>query len=809
MKNRFIKISIAVSALFFIAVFAFFVFGFYIIKDLPPIDLIENHKVAETTKIFDRTGEVLLYEIHGDEKRIVIPFSSIPDRVKQATVAIEDVNFYNHSAFDIKGIIRAFFKNLSSGQFAQGGSTITQQLVKNAFLSPEKTITRKIKELVLAIQLEQRVGKDKILELYLNQIPYGSNAYGIEAASQTFFEKSTGELNLAEAALIASLPKAPTFYSPWGQNREALFARQKNVLSKMYELNFISEKEKEEALKTELNFAKPSFGGIKAPHFVIMVQGYLINKYGEDFVRTNGLRVKTTIDWELQQFAEEAVLKGADRNTELYGGKNAALVAQDPKTGQVLALVGSRDYFDTENDGNFNVAYQGLRQPGSAFKPFVYVSAFKKGYTPETVVFDLETEFNTTNKDEDSYKPVNFTDNFSGPITLRNALAQSVNVPAVKVLYLTGLSESIETAKNFGINTLGKSNRYGLSLVLGGGEVKLIELVDAYSVFSQNGIKHKQSIILEVKNKTKILEKYADLKERVIDARYTSLINDILSDQKARAPLFGNSLLLNSFPEHQIAVKTGTTNDYRDAWSIGYTPSLVVGVWAGNNDNSPMLKRGSSIFASVPIWKDFMEKALKNYGPEVFEKPEQSFPNKPVLNNKYVINYKSGDEIYPQIHTILFYLNKNNPKGPEPKNPEDDPQFYNWENPVLKWALENIENFFEFNKPIPAGSVLVSDDINLNQNLSYLDIINPENGSFIDKFLNLEFSVNLTNDIKKGEVYLNGSLVDSFSGNSEKTLVYKKSFDLESIESQNIIKVFVFDDNDIKYERSVIFFHKS
>ncbi|HEY4475525.1 MAG TPA: transglycosylase domain-containing protein, partial [Candidatus Paceibacterota bacterium] len=566
----FLKTSvIAAVSIFAIAAAAAAAWVFVIFKNLPPPELLQNHKIAESTKIYDRTGKIVLFEVYGEERRVVVPFEEIPDLVKKATIAIEDEDFYRHSGFEIKSILRAFIKNFLEGRVVQGGSTITQQLIKKSFLSDERTISRKIKELFLAINIEKQLSKDEILALYLNQIPYGSNAYGVEAASQIFFEKSVKDLSLGEAAALASLPKAPSFYSPWGPNKDALLARRNMTIKKMGSLAFITESEEKAALEEDMAFAKPATG-IKAPHFVMMVQDYLNQQYGEDFVRTGGLRVITTLDWEMQQLAEKVIREGAKRNSELYRGTNAALVAQDSNTGQILALVGSKDYFDTEAEGNFNVAAQGLRQPGSTIKPFVYVAAFKKGYTPETIVFDLETEFDTTHDPEKSYKPVNYDGKFRGPITLKSALAQSINVPSVKTLYLAGLNDALRTAKAFGLTTLTERSRYGLSLVLGGGEVKLIDLVGAYSVFSEDGIKRKQSLILEISSKDKILERLEGDGELVMEPQYIRLINDILSDAQARAPIFGSSLNIPALEDYQIAVKTGTTNDYRDAWAVGY-----------------------------------------------------------------------------------------------------------------------------------------------------------------------------------------------------------------------------------------------
>jgi len=423
-----------------------------------------------------------------------------------------------------------------------------------------------------------------------------------------------------------------------------------------------------------------------------MVKDYLANKYGEDFLEKGGLKITTTLDYETQEIAKRVILEGAARNEELYKGKNAALVAQDPKTGEVIALVGSRDYFDSKNEGNFNVAVQGLRQPGSAFKPFAYLTAFGKGYLPETVVFDAPTEFvpnnpkcpaivNFSNEDDDCYHPQNFDHLFRGPINLRNALSQSINVPAVKVLYLAGLENTIKTAKDFGITTLRDSNFYGLSLVLGGGEVKLIDLVNAYSVFSQDGIRHNQKIVLKIEDaKGNIMESSSDQAVQVFEPQYVQILNDVLSDENARRPLYSGSFGLTVFEDRQVAMKTGTTNDYRDAWTMGYTPYLAVGVWAGNNHQEPMEKNAGSILATLPIWNAFMKEALQKYPNETFNKPPETNLmeiTKPMINGQYYVNGIIND--------ILYYIDKNDPLGPMPQNPANDPQCINWEISTQRW----------------------------------------------------------------------------------------------------------------------------
>ena len=776
----------------------------YLFKTLPSPELIESRLVAESTRIYDRTGEVLLYEIHGEEKRTVIPFDEIPLFIKQATLAIEDENFYTHSAFEWQSIIRASIINIQRGGVVQGGSTITQQLAKKAFLTDERIFSRKIKELFLAIQLERRFTKDEILDAYLNQIPYGSNAYGIETASQYFFEKSARDITLSEAAIIASIPKAPTYYSPWGSHVEELLSRRDIVLKKMHTLGFITEEERDEALAVIPAFASPTTG-IKAPHFVIMVQEYLNDRYGEDFIRTAGLTVITTLDWDLQQLAEKVVKEGAERNEALYKGTNAALVAEDAQTGQLVALVGSRDYFDTEREGNFNVASQGFRQPGSAIKPFAYTAAFKRGYTPDTIIFDTETEFDTTKDPLKSYMPHNYDGIFRGPVTLREALAQSINVPAVKVLYLAGVDSVLELARSFGLSTLTEKARYGLSLVLGGGEVTLQDLVHGYSVFAEDGVRHKQSMILSISANDRILERYRDEQTRVIDAQYVRLTNSILSDVDARSGLFSSSLPLTVVPGYDTALKTGTTNDYRDAWTIGYTPDLVVGVWAGNNDNTPMIQQGGSILAAVPMWHAFMSEALLSRPSLSFPRPDTVIAQKPILRGEYIVQFQSNGVLSPQIHSILFYVNKKDPSGNRPKDPAIDAQFENWEKPVLEWASRNVLNFTLFNQPLAPNSVALFAGAYLATDPIVIAITEPLPGSFIKSPVQIHADISSVSDINFIKLFFNNVLIDTRSGNLGTSFSYTHSFIASSPALQNLLSIEVTAEAITKKKEVILF----
>lgn len=718
---------------------------------IPDMESIERSKIAESTKIYDRSGKILLYELHGEEKRTIIPFESIPDIVKKATIAVEDRNFYLHAAIDWRSLVRAFVVNIMNVGIVQGGSTITQQLAKNAFLDPDRTITRKIREVFLSYRLENKYSKDEILALYLNRIPYGSNAYGIEAAAETFFNKEAKALNVTETAFLVGLPKAPSYYSPWGSHLKEALARKDQTLGQMRDAGIITEEERMNAEKEVLEFA-PKLSAIKAPHFVMMVQEYLVEKYGDDLMRTGGLRVKTTLDGDLQEKAEKAVAEGAARNEKLYKGKNAALVAEDTKTGQILAFVGARDYFDKSIDGNFNVAAHGLRQPGSSIKPFAYYTGFTKGLSPDTILFDAETEFDTTGDPERSYKPHNFDNIFRGPIPLRSALAQSINVTAVKTVYIAGIANVIKAAHDMGITTLNEKNRYGLSLALGGGEVTLIDMVAAYSTIAQDGIRHKQAIIMSIEDaKGRVLEKYEDEKSRAAEAESIRLVTDILKDPVARAPLFGGGSTLTSFGSQEVAIKTGTTNDYRDAWTFGYTPSLVVGVWAGNSDNKPLEKNGGSILAAVPIWSAFMHDALKGKPIETFPQAASAIRGKAVLDGSYAPN--------GEIHSILYFVNKNDLLGDAPT--KADSQFENWERGIFSW----IEKHPEFRVSTPNGT---SSALGVG-----IDIRTPKNGDFMSSPFTVEAAISGSEDIMRIQTIMNGMVVTDEQIPPSKSYIYR------------------------------------
>ncbi len=689
---------------------------------VPDLNNFDKRIVAQSTRIFDRTGEIVLYDVHEDIRRTIVPYEKISRHIKNATVAIEDSEFYEHAGIKPTAILRAVLVqlNIFSGDYykGQGGSTITQQVVKNSILTREKKIARKLKEWVLALQLEKVITKEQILTLYLNESPYGGNIYGIEEASITFFGKESENLSLAESAYLAAIPQAPTYYSPYGNNVDKLETRKNLVLSRMLAKNFITEEEYKTAKEEKVDFKPRAEKGIKSPHFVMYVKEYLENKYGAKVLTEGGLNVITTLDYELQEKAEEIAKEYALENAEKFNAENNAVVATDNKTGQILIMVGSRDYFDEEIDGNFNVAIA-HRQPGSAFKPIVYATAFNEGYTPDTVVFDLETEFSTyCNPDgtpilyqyEDRcYSPVNYDGKYNGPVTLRNALAQSINIPAVKILYLAGLSDSLKLAKDMGINSLTNTDQYGLTLVLGGGEVSLLDITNVYSVFANNGIKNPHTPILKIEdNEGNIIEEFTPKSKRALPELSALYISDILSDNIARTPAFGSRSPLY-FEGRDVAGKTGTTNDYRDAWTVGFTAQVSLGVWAGNNDNSSMEKKVAG-FIVTPTWNAIMQEILAKYPDEKFKKPSLDYPDslKPILRGiwqggeTYFIDRISGklatdytpeetteERVVSSYHSILHWIDKKDPLGLVPEDPTKDPQYNKWEYSVQKWAQEN------------------------------------------------------------------------------------------------------------------------
>lgn len=645
--------------------------------DLPDFTNFENRNINNSTKIYDRTGKVVLYNVHDNIKRTSVDFDQISKHIKNATIAIEDRHFYEHNGIRVTSILRAVFVNLTSGGYTQGASTITQQVVKNALLTREKTISRKIKEWIMAIKLDHQLSKDAILNIYLNESPYGGSIYGVEEASQAYFGKPASDLSVVESAYLAAIPQAPTYYSPFGSHTDMLENRKNIVLKSMYELNMINDSQYEDALKEKINFRTVSDNSGKALHFVFYVREYLENKYGKDMVENGGLKVITTLDYDMQKQAEEIVKRGALANETKFKARNAALVAIDPKTGQILSMVGSRDYFDKSIDGSFNITTSAMRQPGSTFKPFVYYLAFSKGLTPSSVLFDLPTEFSYNcnpdstpkpgHSEDECYNPANYDNSWRGPVSLRSALGQSLNIPAVKLQFIAGIDNTIRLVNTLGINTIANDGNYGLSLALGGGTVRPLDIINAYGAFANNGVYNSPAAVLEVRdNDNNVLERYSSSPRKALDENYVNMVNSVLSDNNAKAPAYGFNNKMN-FGDRPVAAKTGTTNDYRDVWTIGYTPSIVVGMWAGNNDNTPIDKKVAGLVVT-PIWREFMDVALKGKTIEPFTNYIEN-PNGPDYSKGIYCNANLGT------HSILFDLGMG-----------DTGQAELWQYPISLWA---------------------------------------------------------------------------------------------------------------------------
>jgi len=606
-------ICIIVLTLIVVPLFAF---------KLPDPDKIVRQE-GFSTKILDRNGESL-YDIFVDERRSPVELENIPLYLRQATVAIEDKNFYEHQGFDPFGMIRGFSRIITRGR-AQGGSSLTQQLVKNALLSSERTIFRKIKEFILAIQIERRFSKDEILKMYLNEVPYGGTAWGVETAAETYFGKEVKDLTLVESAVLAGLPQRPSAYSPYSSTPDAYVERTEDVLRRMREDDYITADQESQARADleKIEFQERG-AGFKAPHFVQYIQKILEERYGENILEQGGLRVTTTLDLELQEKAEKVVYNEIKKVVSMKIS-NGAAVALDPETGEILAMVGSRDFSDPDIDGQVNVTMS-LRQPGSAFKPVTYATALKKGYTASTMIMDVPTVF-PGGVNLPDYEPVNYDGEYRGPMQLRYALGNSINVVAVKLLSLVGIKDTLQTAYDLGLTSLKPTKdtleRVGLSLTLGGGEVRLLELTGAYSAFMNQGHKVEPVGILKIEDSNgKVLEENKPKKgRRAISEQQAYMIADILSDNAARFEIFGSNSLLN-IPGRQIAVKTGTTNDKRDNWTIGGNSQVVVGVWVGNNDNSPMLQVASGVSGASPIWRRIILEALAGKPNVSFEVPD-------------------------------------------------------------------------------------------------------------------------------------------------------------------------------------------
>jgi penicillin-binding protein 1C len=795
----------AIAGLFVMGVVATLIgliFIITVISDIPDVPTRFNN--AESTIIYDREGNIL-YTIHGEENRKEIPLSEIPKHVIDATIAIEDDQFFEHHGFDVGGIMKGVLAEyLGIGQ-RRGGSTITQQLVKNTLLSNERTATRKIKELIISIQLERTYSKNEILSMYLNTIPYGSNAYGIEMASRIFFDKSAANLTLGEAAILASLPQAPSRYNPYGNGKEALMGyfdeegnyvagRKDVVLKRMEDLKLITTEERQKAFDegAQIIFKKYK-ENIKHPHFVIYVKELLENKFGKEAVETGGIHVYTTIDPNLQKVAEDTIAEKMETYPERYGAKNAALLTVDIEKGQILAMVGSSDYFNEEIDGNVNVVFR-KRQPGSSFKPIVYAAAFAKGYSPATVIYDLETDFGN------DYIPQNYDGSFRGPISARRALNASLNIPAVKMAFLAGVDNVVNLAKKMGYTDLIDGDQYGTSIGLGTGEVTLYQMVTAYSIFANNGKKIAYTPFLRIETSDgKIIENNEDVTPKaieVLDPQIAYTVNHVISDKTARPPGWNNNLQL---ADHINGVKTGTSNKRiqpgnapgsikpMDNWTLGYTTKIVTGVWVGNNDSSPLNHNADGLTTAAPIWKAVMTEATKNHDLQEFTKPEgiswkkvskwsgllpsANTPENDVISELFTtFNTPTGvDQTF-----LTVKIDKVSKKIPTEYTPEDaivealvtnfrslNPTDPNWEKPVQIWAkgfvAEYGEDVIVLDKmPTEKDDVHTADS---EKNKPEIRIVSPQENSKVP-FGNLDVTVDIssTNGVEKVEYYVDKRL---------------------------------------------------
>ncbi len=689
-------VSAAVGCLVLLGTFA------WLSRQLPDPDRISEAIPVNSIKFYDRTGETVLYE-KGDVIQQAVNYDDVPANLKYATLSLEDKAFYEHHGFSFIGVARAAWNNVFGGSaYTSGGSTLTQQLVKNTIVGSEKTYTRKIKELMLSLEMERKFSKDQILELYFNRIYYGRFHMGIASSAQDFFDKDVADLSLAECATLASIPRNAPYYL---NNPDKLKIRRDYALEVMAEEGYITESEAEGAQAEPLAEITEYATNITAPHFVFYVYDLLVEEYGSSFTQNTGLKVTTTLDLDKQEKAVTAVTEGMTK-VEQYGGSNAALVAIDAHTGQIVSMVGSKDFFAEDYDGQVNVA-DSLRQPGSSFKPQVYLAAFAKGYPDTTSLWDVETNFAT---DTGDYTPRNYDLGQRGPTTMRYALAQSLNIPAVKTLYLAGVDTVLDQAEALGYTSLSDRSRFGLALVLGGGEVTLTEHTHAFATFAREGERHELGAILKVENSEgKTLQEWKDETEQVVAKQPVRLLNDVLSDNNARAGFTALNL-----SDRDNGAKTGTTNDYRDAWTMGYTPSLAAGVWVGNNDNSTMNRGAAGLVVAAPIWNAYMTSVLEGTPSEEFKEPDTPKSNKAVLKGKsgepitkkvdsltgqiipdeclddYPEEYISEKE-FTEAHSILYYLQKDDPLGSAPSDASGDPQFSAWEAAISRFAEENEE----------------------------------------------------------------------------------------------------------------------
>ncbi len=784
-------------------------------NELPDPNHLNDRQVSQSTKIYDRTGEHVLYEIYGNQKRTLVDAEHMSPYIGKAVISIEDKNFYQHNGISILSIARAGVNNLIGRRTGGGGaSTITQQLIKNTIVGNERRgfqgYFRKLKEAILALRLEKKYSKDDILKMYLNEIPLGSTNYGVQSAAQDYFHKDATDLSIAESATLAAMIQAPSRYL---NNIDSLRGRRDTVLRLMFEQGYINDEQKTQGQNEALRIYRN--GSIMdAPHFVLYIKQLLADQFGEKLVDSGGLKVITTIDYDKQKSAQQIVKINGDKFAKQYNANNAALVAMDPKTAQILAMVGSRDFENEEINGQFNVAILGKRQPGSSFKPFVYTAAFEKGFTPETVIYDTITNFDQ--RAGGNYTPHNYDNKEHGLVTIRKALQGSLNIPAVKTLYLVGTQNAIDFAKRFGYTTF--TGDPGLSLVLGGAEVNLLEHTNAYGTLADNGVYHTPVSILKVTDPkgTVLTEWKPNDGTAAVTPEIAATISNVLSDDASRAYIFGRRSTL-TLGDRPVAAKTGTTNDYKDAWTIGYTPSLVTGVWVGNTIPSTM-KGGGNTLAGL-IWNQFMTTSTKNTPVEAFPTPPPNNATKPVLRGgdggiKLQINSLSGriatsstppglivTRTFLPTHDILHYVNKNDPRGPAPTNPNDDPQYQNWENSLQAWIKRLQTSGTEITLEEPPTQY---DDATYNPELiPTIEILSPEPNETIDgRQISIQIKASAPRGVKKVDYYIN----DQFVGSSDQ-FPFDFSFNFSKLYSnQHVLKVVAMDDQGNAGESKIVFY---
>lgn len=768
----------------FFGAIGFFVFLFFVLP-LMAFNLPSPDKIVRTqgfsTKILDRNGK-LLYDVYANQNRTPVALNDMPVYLRQATVSIEDKNFYKHSGFDPVGILRGFLRIFTVGRSA-GGSTVTQQLVKNVLLTNDRTLIRKIKEFVLAIQIEKKYSKDQILQMYLNEVPYGGTSWGVGAASETYFGKDVKDLNLVECAILAGMPQSPSAYSPYSSTPKAYIQRTKDVLRRMREDGHITKEQEASAVATLPDFQFKAKGtSLNAPHFVQYVQKILEDRYGQSSVEQGGLTVTTTLDLDLQDKAQTIVSEEIAK-VEKQHITNGAAVVLNPDTGEILSMVGSKNFFADDYDGQVNVTTS-KRQPGSSFKPFTYVTAFKKGYSPATLLMDVPTTF-PGGIGQPDYNPVNYDGKFVGPVQVRYALANSRNVPAVKMLAKVGIKDVLQTATDLGITTLPPTTdtlkKVGLSLTLGGGEVRLIDMVDAYCPFVNKGYKVDTIAILKVTDiNGKVLENNTPQKgKQVLTEAQAFLISNILSDNNARADTFGVNSQLNIA---NVMVKTGTTNDKKDNWTIGGNLNAMVGVWVGNNDNSSMLNVASGVSGASPIWRRITQEALRGKKAVTFEVPSTVSQVAVDAVSGYAAHdgFASRSEYFIKgteptladpIH-VLLKVCRSDGKLATPSDiaannfdykeyfqfKEEDPTAgaggaNKWQEAIINWL--NGQNDSKYHPPT---------DYCGTSNPLNLDFTNPrDNDSNLNTTFTVTFNANSSSAITQAELQVDGSIVCNFN----------------------------------------------